>query len=197
MMFVSSLNYPNKADEVEKFLKRVGCSWSGGILMRQVPGDDIGFWTAPKNARVGDICLLMCAKSSIGRKRKVIDEMCHNAGVTDLSLVYDDYIIEAIGIDDIILKHYAGMVLGWAVVLGPARELGDADDGAHWSNRWYAPMGGWTPIEPGVSLLDMEPLIKINRRGGITMISEEAAPVVARLCDIDEAVYNMSYSGRK
>ena len=183
MMYVLNLNFPKERKLVLDSLEANGVSWPMGFLANAEPGSDIGYWSAPKRASAGDTCLVMCAKSARERMRQFVRDMCAEFGVTDLTGVFPREWCAAFALDANCAEMWSGMIVGWATLTGDA-VYEPASDG-HWGSRIYAPMGGWSPIPPGVSLLGMEPLVKINSFGGVTILTEQAEPVVRRMCGMD------------
>lgn len=175
-MYVLNLNFPTKRVPVLESLERSGVSWPLGFLASAEPGSDIGYWSAPEGAVAGDVCVIMCAKTAHGRMRTFVRDMCSEFGVTDLTSVLPKEQWVAFSNDVICAEMWSGMVTGWATLTDSA--VNDPAARGYWGNQVYAPMDGWTPVLPGVSLLGMEPLIKINRFGGITKLSAEAEEVV-------------------
>ena len=182
MMYVLNLTFPKDVSDVMQNLALGSASCPIGTLSEMGEGGDIGMWSAPKQARVGDICVIMCAKTARANMRRFVDTMCSRGHARELRSVMDAAQCDVFEHDAIIIDAYAGMVAGWARLLADA--CLDASATGHWENRVYARMGDWHPMEPGTSLLGMEPLITINRFGGITMLSDDAAEVVARMCGI-------------
>lgn len=174
---ILNLSYPDTLEEAAGFFRATGHPSCIDELASSDSAPYLGFYTAPANAKSGDVCLFMCAKGARAKAVRILREADRRPAIPrDLLAALDaiEKSVETCG-------RLGGKVFGKARILGPSVTIpGDE----RWKSRTYAELGNYESLESPVDVLAAEPLVKVNRFGSITYPKGEGLSWLVAECGL-------------
>ena len=140
------------------------------VLDASLDDEELGEWTAPRWAKIGDIAFLMHAKYADTHLRKVARQLAESR---------DEYTQEEYDEAMRFLQHgfdlhkkYGGKIYAMAQITGAPEYFDDetADDLHYWKSRLYAYMSSKYLLEHPVDISEFREFLYISRQSSITPV---------------------------
>lgn len=159
--FITKFNSPHTFEELQELFENDGCT----SLEALIEDSDSGYteWSVHKNAKKDDTVFFCCGPDSI-KYMNIIYAQAEMTGNTEL-IEYANKVRE-------LHERYAGKIVATGFVAYEPYTLEPFLEHQHWSNPWYAQIGGVQMLENPIPLADIEKDVVLQPHT-VTMLSGE------------------------